>query len=48
MIQFTRHHIRWHIIGLGIIALATVLFVFKLIQDARQQPVKTTVVKIEK
>jgi len=46
MIQFEKHHIKWHIIGLSLIVLATGYVVIKLISDAKKQPVKVTVVRL--
>jgi len=46
MIQFERHHAKWHILGLALIVLVTGYIVVKLISDAKKQPVKVTVVSI--
>lgn len=40
MIQFAKHHAKWHILGLALIVVATGYVVVKLISDARRQPVK--------
>jgi hypothetical protein len=46
LIQFAKHHAKWHIIGLALIVLVTGYIVVKLISDAKKQPVKVTVVRI--
>jgi len=46
MIQFAKHHTKWHIIGLSLIVLATAFVVVKLVSDAKKQPVKVTVVRL--
>jgi len=48
MIQLTKHHAKWHLLGLIIIVLVTAFFVVKLIHDARRQPVAVQTITIEK
>lgn len=47
MIQFARHHTKWHIIGEGLIALIAMYVAFLRINDARSHKITKIVAPME-